>query len=112
MRSRIRNGYTLIEIMIVVLIIGALMAIAVPNFLNSRISTYQKSCVENLHMLDSAKEQWAMANKKEPGDAVAATDLVPTFLRAIPNCPAGGTYTLQNIGTSPTCTISTHLLPF
>src|SRR3712207_162392 len=74
-RNRKNRGFTLVEIMIVVLIIGILMAIAVPNFIRARESSRRNSCIANLKQIDSAKEQWAMDNRAAAGAAVAMADL-------------------------------------
>ena len=107
--KRGEKGFTLIEIMIVVLIIGILLAIAVPNFVKARETSRTKACVANLKQIDSAKEQWAMDNKKAEGDAVTngLTDLCGTgkYIKKTPVCPSGGTYTVDVIGTDPTCSI-------
>lgn len=102
------KGFTLIEIMIVVLIIGILLAIAVPNFVKARETSRAKSCVSNLKQIDSAKEQWAMDNKAAEGDTVSGT-LWGTgqYIKAEPECPSGGTYTIGVIGANPTCSITT-----
>jgi prepilin-type N-terminal cleavage/methylation domain-containing protein len=106
-----RHGFTLVEIMIVVLIIGILLAIAIPNFVKARESSRTKSCVANLKQIDSGKEQWAMDNKKNTGDAVTSTDLAPAYIKTFPSCPSGGTYTVGAVGTDPTCsTGGTHTL--
>ncbi len=108
-----RKGFTLIEIMIVVLIIGILLAIAVPNFINARERSRSRACVANLRQIDAGKEQWAMANNAADGDAVTMGDIVPAFVRQTPECPAGGSYTVGNVGATPTCSIGgDHALPW
>ncbi len=109
-----RRGFTLVEIMIVVLIIGILLAIAVPNFVRARDTSRTNSCVANLKAVDAAKEQWAMDNKKSTGDAVTMADIAASgqYLKSTPTCPSGGTYTVANVGTNPSCsTGGTHVLP-
>jgi prepilin-type N-terminal cleavage/methylation domain-containing protein len=103
--KKARKGFTLVEIMIVVLIIGILLAIAVPNFIKARESSRAKACTANLKQLDSAKEQYAMDNKLSNGDAVAAGALwaANAYIKTEPECPSGGTYTVAAIGTDPTC---------
>jgi prepilin-type N-terminal cleavage/methylation domain-containing protein len=100
-----RSAFTLVELMVVVFLIGALLAIALPSFVNSRTRSQANVCRRNLAKIDMAKEQWAMAYKKGDGDSVAETDLVPEFLRKHPECPAGGTYTMHAIGSNPTCSL-------
>jgi prepilin-type N-terminal cleavage/methylation domain-containing protein len=117
-----RRGFTLIEIMIVVLIIGILLAIAVPNFVKARENSRAKSCVSNLKQIDSAKEQFAMDTRLTTGAAVATTNLYGStaYIRSEPKCPSGGAYTPGNVGTAPTCgigangagdTTDDHILP-
>ena len=109
--KKMRHGFTLVEIMIVVLIIGILLAIAVPNFIRARESSRAKSCVANLGQMNSATEQWAMDNKKNAGATVALTTLVGTsgYIKSTPTCPSGGSYpTNLTVGSNPTCTIGTN----
>ena len=110
--KKARKGFTLVEIMIVVLIIGILLAIAVPNFIKARESSRLKSCIANLKQLDSAKEQWAMDNKKNTGDTPAQADLegAAGYIKKFPLCPSGGTYGILGVGTDPTCTVAGHVL--
>jgi prepilin-type N-terminal cleavage/methylation domain-containing protein len=101
-----QQGFTLVEIMIVVLIIGILLAIAIPNFVQAREASRAKSCVANLKQIDSAKQQWAMDTKQAAGATPAQTDLEPTYVKSYPACPSGGSYTLGSMSTTPSCSVT------
>lgn len=110
---RQRRGFTLVEIMTVVFIIGTLMTIAAPNFIRARDVTRGRACSENLQKIQWAKEQWAMESNKISTDTPTEAELAGSFkyLVALPQCPASGAYTLNNLGTSPDCTIGgTHVV--
>jgi len=62
-----RGGFTLVEIMIVVAIIALLAAIAVPNFLRARKRSQATRILEDLRMIDSATDQYAIENNKTSG---------------------------------------------
>ena len=89
--------------------IGMLAAIAIPNFVKARTTSQQNTCINNLRMIDSAKEQWAMAQNKMDGDEVDP-DGIKEYMRGarIPVCPQGGTYTLGPVGTTPICNLPGH----
>ena len=103
-----KGGFTLVEIMIVVAIIGLLAAIAVPNFVRARSKAQQNACINNLRQLDGAKAQWALENKKVDSDAITTTDVSPYLKGSVmPQCPANGTYSVTTVAATPACTLST-----
>lgn len=105
-----KKGFTLVEIMIVVLIIGILLAIAVPNFVRARETSRTRTCIANLRQIDSAKEQYAMEARLAAGATVTQANLVPDYMKRMPTCPSGGTYTIAVVGTDPSCSIAGHAL--
>ena len=106
-----KKHFTLVEIMIVVAIIGLLAAIAIPSFIQARNTARQNACISNLKQIDAAKEQWALQNNKTSSDTPTWGDLVTAYIKSTPVCPSAGTYTINAIGTDPTCTVSGHVLP-
>jgi prepilin-type N-terminal cleavage/methylation domain-containing protein len=106
MRHKQQVAFTLVEIMVVVAIIAVLAAIAVPSFIKSRHTARQNACIDNLHQIDSGKEQAAIANKWLAGDQ-PATAIVNAYIKgdSTPECPAGGAYTYNVVGTKPVCNI-------
>jgi prepilin-type N-terminal cleavage/methylation domain-containing protein len=115
-----KSGFTLVEIMIVVAIIGLLAAIAIPNFIKARTTSQTNACINNLRQIDGAIQQYALEAGKTTGDAVTEANVAPylgrsagsaTFAAAKVVCPASGTYTITTVSVAPTCNKAGHALP-
>ena len=100
-----RKGFTLVEIMIVVLIISILLSIAVPGFINARETSQGTACDKTRRGLDDAKVAWAIETGAASKDVPTMADLVPVYLKQIPSCPTSGTYTLGDTDTPVTCSV-------
>jgi prepilin-type N-terminal cleavage/methylation domain-containing protein len=112
-----KAGFTLVEIMIVVAIIGFLAAIAIPNFIRARSSAQANTCINNLRQIDGAKQEWAMEKGQSALASPLAADIGPYLGRAgattpVILCPLdtaktfATSYTINNVSTAPICRIN------
>jgi prepilin-type N-terminal cleavage/methylation domain-containing protein len=114
-RSTPRQGFTLVEIMIVVAIIGLLATIAIPNFVKARLTAQKSACINNLRQLDGAKQTWALENKAGASATPVLANIQPYLGRGTmgtaPTCPAdpantfATSYQLNDLNTAPSCLI-------
>lgn len=102
-----RLAFTLIEMMIVVLILGILLAIAVPSWIKAREGSRRTACLRNLKKIEEAKEIFIVEGKLSAGDSVAEDDLQPTYIKGteFPACPESGEYTIGEVGEAVTCSV-------
>jgi prepilin-type N-terminal cleavage/methylation domain-containing protein len=110
---RRRGGFTLLEVMIVVAIIGLLLAIAVPSWIRTRETAQREICIENLQQIETAKQLWALEHTKAKEEVPDEEDLIGAglYLKTVPQCPASGEYDFMSVGEKATCTIEGHELP-
>ncbi len=102
-----KRGFTLVEIMIVVAIIGLLASIAIPNFVKARTTAQQKACISNLQQINGAIQRWALDLNKAQGQAVTYSD-ISSYLQRSVTCPSGGStfddsYTITTVDAPPAC---------
>ena len=106
-RTEGQGGFNLIEIMIVLGLLAVLLVVAVPNFVRTRMTVQKSACIENLHQIDQAVQQWALEQKKNPNTKVTYEE-ISAYLKNSMVCPSGGktfsdSYQLTTVSTLPSC---------
>ena len=115
MKNKQKYGFTLIEIIVVVAIIGMLATIAIPSFIKARTDSQNRTCITNLKQIDGAKDIWAFANQQQKSATPSASDIqqyIGKGTSPMPICPAdpaktfATSYEINNLDTVPNCIAS------
>ena len=91
-----KKGVTLIELLIVVLILGALAFIAVPRLTQTSQNAKEKACSTNLDIINSQIEVFFIETGAYPSDITQITENLNYFPDGPPECPLEGTYSLNS----------------
>ena len=107
LKTNRKSGFTLVEIMIVVAIIGLLAAIAIPNFVRARQTAQTNACINNLRIIDAAKQQWGLEKGQTTSAVPGSSDICVYMGRSgtvMPTCPLGtASYVINALSVVPTC---------
>lgn len=102
-----KTGFTIIEIMIIVAILGLLIGIAVPNVIRSKRNAIRNTCIQNMQLLTYAVEQYALENNASSGTTPPENDIWGTdtsYIKDKLKCPEGDSYyTVPNVGADAAC---------
>ena len=115
-RGHPKAGFTLVEIMIVVAIIGLLAAIGIPNFVRARETSQTNACINNLRMIDEAKQEWGLELGQAANVTPSPGQLTPYMSHTgnvMPFCPlsgaAGPAYQILSLTNAPSCPNSNNI---
>ncbi len=109
-------GFTLVEIMMVILILALLLAIVVPYYVRQRATAQAGNCINNLYKIESASYVFALEKGLKTGDPIIYPDDLKPYLKLrqsgqIPPCPAGGVYAIAAVGDRASCSLSNSVIP-
>ena len=106
-QSKAKCGFTLVEVMVVVAVIGVLSTIVYPAYAKARETAMRNTCINSLRMISNAKDTYAMDNNNV---VPVMAELVTSYIAKSPVCPAGGSYSIGVLDVHAECNVSNHTL--
>ncbi len=103
-----KRGFTLVEMLIVVMVLGVMLAMAIPAYSSAHLRSTETACSKNRQLLDQAKLLWMVDNGKVYADAVLFKDLLPEYIAEPPVCPVKGHYSMNGLDGETTCSVHSH----
>lgn len=101
------RGLTLLEVFLLLGVLALIVFLAIPNYARTRQEMSRNACLAQLQQIARAKEQWAREQNRPAGSPIDAEAVARGLKQGrLPVCPAGGTYTLNPVGTPPTCSLA------
>jgi len=101
-----QKGFTLVEVLLVVVILGILAAVALPRFLTTRDESQRRTCQSNLSAMNAAIEEYQFMNGNWPANLDAVTSDTSRFPDGPPVCPKNGVYSLDTTVNRAQCTLA------
>jgi len=95
---KLRSGFTLVEMLVVILIIAILISVALPLYLSAMVNASTRTCRANMHGITNSATAWKVRMRAVDYSALTLSSLA-TDMGAVPICPDGGTYTMLVTGT-------------
>ncbi len=89
MRNHRARGFTIVEVLTILVLLSLLTSLLLPRFLLSRMRTYHSNCLQNAHNLGTALQIYSNENQaRYPDSLQVLSDTTPPYLHVLPTCPS------------------------